>query len=90
MSEEETADIKFPSHLFDRMAGLLVLLQDVDFTDALFEIGNIRKLSSQLLTELQPLRGPWAVCMLCKPPFRLKMSEVKEHDIQKHGRVFRG
>lgn len=93
MAEEErelTPDIKIPTSLFDRVAGLLVLLTKAEPVEILYDIKKLREVSQSILQELQPLRGPWAVCYLCKPAQRIKMSEATQHDIDKHGRVFRG
>jgi hypothetical protein len=84
MSEPLTTDIILPTSLVDRIAGLMVLLQKANPADILYDFKNLRTLAGCIQTEIQKVRGPWVICHLCKPPLRLEMEKVYEHDTTIH------
>lgn len=72
------------SRLVGELNSQLVLCQQLIADQTL-----VYNTATRLLNEIAKIRGPWAVCYLCKPPKRIKVDEVKQHDIQLHG-AYRG
>jgi len=84
MSNPLTTDIVVPTILVDRIAGMMVLLQKANPADILYELKGLRKIAGEIQQELQKIRGPWAVCHICKPPLRLRTEELYKHDTEVH------
>jgi hypothetical protein len=84
MSEPLTTDIIVPTSLIDRIAGLMVLLQKASPVDVLYEFKNLRTIAADIQQGLQKIRGPWAVCHICKPPKRINMEDMYKHDTEVH------
>ena len=84
MSETPTTDIIVPTILIDRIAGMMVLLQKANPVDILYEFKNLQKAAADIQQGLQKIRGPWAVCHICKPPKRINMEEMYKHDTEVH------
>lgn len=79
-----TPDVILPSNLVDRLAALLVWLQNEDPANVLFHLSKMREAAGKLQAELQQHAGPWVICHLCEPAKRLHMSEVYQHDVEVH------
>ena len=81
---ELTPDIVISADLVDRIAGFLVMVQKADPTVYLTTLAKVREVASSLQSEIQKIRGPWVVCHVCKPPTKVHMDELKEHDVKLH------
>lgn len=83
-TRELTPEAVISGDLIDRLAGFLVAIQKADPTSYLVNLPKVREVAATLQGELQKIRGPWVVCHLCKPPLKVHMDELKEHDVKIH------
>jgi len=84
MTEPLTTDVIMPAVLVDRIAGMMVLLQKANPTDILYDLKNLRAIAVDIQQGIQKVRGPWAVCHICKPPKRINMLDIYKHDTEVH------
>jgi hypothetical protein len=97
-SKEKMEMPNVPQPLLDKLAGLIVEIQ----REAIWWEKNFspestanRKFSAwkvegeKLLLEINKYSDDNVTCHLCQPPKPLNKTQVKNHDIEFHGRVFR-
>lgn len=77
-------NITISADTIDRMASLLVWLQNEDPSRILTHLAKMREVCFNLQRELQQIRGPWVVCHICNPAKRMKMEEIYKHDVEVH------